>query len=1091
MRKNTSIIIIVLVGIILNVAFLNGIAQGQSPKRVDKENNRGIRSVNPHLTTLNKFDMIISIDFEDADLEYSLRTIAEKGGILLSYSPDVLPANKLVTLQKEFITVAEAFNELLAEYNVGLLIQPPNRAVLTSEKNIVQQTGEISGTITDKSTGEVLVGANVVLQGTTIGSATNNQGVYSIRRIPAGRYILVASYIGYLNINDIEVTVTGGEVLNIDFQLEWIGLMLDEVAITAQAEGQMKAINQQLSASSIVSVVSSARIQELPDANAAESIGRLPGVYITRVGGEGTQVVVRGLAPKYNVITIDGMRMASSNPGDRSADLSMISSDMLEGIEVYKTVTADQDADVLGGTVNFRLREANGGQEKFRINLLAQGGYTGLSNAYNKYNNYKIVPGVETRLFDRRLGVLIQANFERRNLASNEFGANYRNKGADYSDYLTQTVNLHNVYRDRQRINGALLIDYRLPKGKISLTNFSSSGITEIIDRNQNLIIYAGPGARNQHIYSLAYSKNELNMMSNTLNIERQLSLFHADLKLSHAYSETKNPDDWAVTFYQSPAGINQFENVENLDPKTVVEAVFTDPARTRLNTITTTNSRTKERTLTASLDMDMPMNLSETITSIIKFGGQYRTKNRSYSAEVYGTNATFISPSARGASQLIVEQFGIQTNDPLSIPLTFFLDDDFNYGKFLDGDYEMHNPMHFGLVKSLVRFAQDNVQAFASAGSAEAFARNNYLSNTNNYSGREILAASYVMATVNLSRKLTIIPGIRYQNLKTSYSGVRGQQSPLSYLNYDHSDTTITVNHPYWLPNVNIRYKPFSWFDIRLAYSNTISYPDFNAIIPRIDVTTGAALAWNNYNLKPSQSKNYDLYLTFFENRIGLFTVGGFLKQIENLIYPWIFNKAGLEAIPYYLTDRNPAAHLTYNISTFVNSPYVINNYGLEFDWQTHFWYLPNPLKGLIFNVNYTRGFSKAEYPYVYAGATSATDIDTSFSDRLLFQPNHIVNLSIGYDYKSFSVRVSMIYHDDVFVGVSQWPQLRAVTAQYRRWDVSFRQRLPWFGLQMYGDINNLNGERDYNVLQMYSHIPRSAETYGLTANIGLRWQF
>jgi TonB-dependent receptor len=1082
---------IVAIGLVFSLAgILSARLQAQEQKGEHNENY--VSNVNNPLNLLvpRILPVLLYADFEETSLREALHTISERCKVNLVFSDDNSVLNRKVTLSIRGMAVPEALTMLLAGSGLDFFELDSGGYAIGSEQRVAQEFGTITGKVIDTQTNQPLPGANIVIENTNIGAATNLSGEFIIHRVPAGQHVLIASYLGYRR-DKIEITVVQGEELQIDIRLEWVGVTLEEVAITAQAEGQMRAINQQLSSSSIVSVVSSARIQELPDANAAESIGRLPGVYITRVGGEGTQVVVRGLAPKYNVVTIDGMRMASSNRSDRSADLSMISSDMLEGIEVYKTVTADQDADVLGGTVNFRLREADAEPGRIRLNLLAQGGYTGLSNAYNKYNNYKIVPGIESRFFAQRLGILVQANFERRNLASNEFGANYRNKGADQSDYLTQNINLLNIHRDRQRINGALLIDYRLPQGKISLTNFTSTGITEITNRSQNLVIYTGPGSRNQHIYSLAYSKNELNMMSNILNIERQLPLVYADLKLSHTYSETKNPDDWAVTFYQSPAGINQFENVENLDPKTVVEAVFTDPARTRLNTISTTDSRTKERALTASLDMEMPVNFSETVTSLFRFGGLYRVKNRLYSAEVFGTNATFISPSARGASQFIVEHFGIQTNDPLSIPLTFFLDQNFSYGKFLNGDYEMHNPMHFSLVESLVRFAQDNVQAFASAGSAEAFARNNYLSNTNNYSGREIQTAGYIMATLNMGRSLIVIPGIRFQNLRTSYSGVRGQQSPLSYLNYDHFDTTISVHHTYWLPNVNIKYKPFSWFDVRLAYSNTISYPDFNAIIPRIDVTTGAALAWNNYNLKPSKSQNYDLYLTFYENRIGLFTVGGFLKQIENLIYPWIFNKAGMEAQPYYLTDRNPAAHLTYNISTFVNSPYVIDNYGLEFDWQTHFWYLPDPLKGLIFNINYTHGFSEAEYPYVYAGATSTTDIDTSFSDRLLFQPNHILNISVGYDYKAFSVRVSMIYHDDVFVGVSQWPQLRAVTATYRRLDISFKQRLPWFGLQVYGDVNNLNGERDFNVLQMYSNIPRSAETYGLTANIGIRWEF
>jgi TonB-dependent receptor len=963
-------------------------------------------------------------------------------------------------------------------------------SLLLSTAVFAAGNGSIAGTVKDAQTGEPLPGANILIVGTSIGAASNLNGEYTLPKVPVGEYTLRATYIGYEQL-EIRVTIVADTKVNQDFQLKYVGVQAGEIVVTAQAEGQMQAINQQLSSPSIVNIVSSARIQELPDANAAESIRRLPGVSITRVGGEGTQVVIRGLAPKFNAITIDGVRMASSNSSDRSADLSMISPNMLQGIEVFKTVTADQDADALGGTVNFKIRGAQGGKKGLGFNVLAQQGYTGLENAYNKYDNYKFDSSLEGRFFAERLGAFIQANLEGRNLSSNEFGANYTNKSADAINYITQSISLRYIPRDKQRINGALVLDYKLPEGKITLSNFGSSGTTEVADRNEVFNINAGTGSRNQHIYSLAYSKSTLNMMTNSLNLEKQLSIFHTDLKVSHTYSETKNPDDWAVSFYQSPAGISQFENVINLDPKKVTDAAFTDSSRTKLYTVSTTNSFAQERAWTASLDLDMPLHLSDKITSTIKFGGKYRTQERSFNSEVYGTNATFISPSARGASQMIVSYFGVPTNDPTSIPLSFFLDENFSYGEFLNGDFEMHHPMQFSMIEDLVKFCQANVAAFARAGSAEAFARNNYLSNTNNYSGDEITTAGYVMATVNIGPKLTIIPGIRYQNLKTTYSGTRGQQTALSYFNYDHStDTTVTQNHPYWLPNVNVRYKPLSWFDVRLAYSNTISYPDFNAIIPRIDVTTGAAIAWNNFSLKPSRSKNYDAYFSFSENRVGLFTVGGFLKQIDNLIYPWSFSKAGLEAKPYYLTNKNPAAHLTYNINTFVNNPYVTDNWGLEFDWQTTFWYLPNPFKGLVFNANYTHVYSKAKYPYVYAGATSISNIDTSFTDRLIHQPNHIVNLTLGYDFKGFAVRVSMLYQDDVFTGVSQWPQLRSSTASYKRWDFSAKQNLPWFGLQLYGDVNNLNGARDFNVLQMYPQTPRSAQTYGMSADIGIRWQ-
>jgi len=945
----------------------------------------------------------------------------------------------------------------------------------------------IQGYVKDSKTHNALPGANIFLVGTSLGAASDIHGRFIIRYVPPGRYTLRSQFIGYKT-KDISILVKPGETIKQDIFMDYLGVVKGKaVVVTAQAEGQMAAINQQLSSTRIENVVSSARIQELPDANAAESLRRLPGISIERVGGEGNKVIIRGLAPKYNVITINGVRMASSNPNDRSTDLSMISSNMLEGIAVSKTVTADQDADALGGIVNFKVREAKAGKRGIGFHLLAQKGYTDLPDAYSRNKNFKYVPIIEGRFFKNRLGILMQGNWEKRNLTSNEFAADYTHKSSDHIYYITRSIDLHYIPRFRERKNGVLSLDYRLPAGKISFTDFYNFSNTRATNRSEHFTV-----SSNQHIYELGYSDGKNSMNSAILNLDGRvpfLSFLHANLKIAKSFSKADRPKDWSVTFYQSPAGIGKFSNKVNLNPEAVVAAVDPNPARANLNTVSIDSSYSIEHTRMASLDMDFPLDFSNNITSVIKFGGKYRYQKRSYESEVYNTNATFVSPSAQGAARLVVKHFKLHVLDPTAIHLSYFLDRNFGHEPFLEGKYVMHNKIDYDMAEELVNFCQTHTKAFAKAGSREAFARNNFLSTTHNYHGHEEMTAGYLMATIHIGQKLTLIPGIRYQNLQTTYFGVRGQRTLLSYLHYSHpTDTTVTVNHPYWLPNLNIRYAPLSWMNVRLSYSHTLSYPDFRAIIPRIDASTGASVQWNNYLLKPSRSKNYDLYFSFFKNKLGFLGIGGFLKQIDNLIYPWQFSKPGLEAKPYYVTNHTPNAQITYNISTYINNPYVINDWGLEFEWQTHFWYLPNPLKGLILSVNYTRMHSKAEYPYVYAGATSLSNIDTSFTARLIDQPDHIFNLVTGYDFKGFSIRVSMFYQDDVFTGASQWPQLRTSTAAYKRWDISFKQKLPWLGLQLYGDINNLNKAKDMSVLKMYPDTPRTMELYGMYADLGIR---
>src|ERR1051326_282119 len=184
-------------------------------------------------------------------------------------------------------------------------------------------------------------------------------------------------------------------------------------------------------------------------------------------------------------ITVDGVRMASAASNDRSADLSMISPYSLDNIEVIKSNTPDLDPDVLGGTVNFKMRVARGERPGLGFGLLAQGGYTGLSDAYNKYNNYKYVGSVDGRFFDGRFGVFAQGDVERRNLSSNEFGGSYDKLNNNQVDYLVLKLNLNDVLRDRRRANATPVTDYTLPEGKIIFSNFFSSGVTDLHNRGE------------------------------------------------------------------------------------------------------------------------------------------------------------------------------------------------------------------------------------------------------------------------------------------------------------------------------------------------------------------------------------------------------------------------------------------------------------------------------------------------------------------------------------------------------------------------------------------------------------------------------
>jgi TonB-dependent receptor len=990
-------------------------------------------------------------------------------------------------------------------------------------------TGRIGGKITDASTGEPLPGANVRLEGTSLGASTDLDGKYLIPNVPAGSYTLKASYVGCKTVT-MEIQVKEDEQLEENIKLEAVGVTTKEIVVTAQASGQNAAINQQLSSQNIENVVSAARIQELPDANAAESIGRLPGVSLIRSGGQATQVVIRGLQPQYNTVTIDGVPIpandagtisasgayatprvnfipgsppGTNNPGGRAVDLSMISSNSLEGIEVYKTITPDMDAAVLGGTVNFALREAKGTLSGApSLSLLAQGAYNDIMSTYN---DYKFVASIENRYFDNRLGVFVQGIAQKQNLTSNQLGGFYvqPNKQDKPDSIVLGNLNLTFSPTDQRRYDGTLTLDYRLPGGRIALLNLVSHGKTtnESHSETYDLKNY-GNGADDDIQFGTQLSSNELNVVTNILEYEQIVGSVEMDVKLSNAYSDNRTPNGWRVVFDQLSAGTGRIPNY--LNP---VQIARMAQDSINLNNMIwagngTWSSFNKQDDAQGSISLERNFNLSDLVSVRLKGGGLYRYTTRYYNLDVgYGS---LFSGAATGFRLSLVQALPWLTQPPYNFDPTGnqyfyihgFYDPNMDFGKFLKGEYGMFSAVDAGIIDKIMNEIKTLGAAATQPKTVPDYVPDVYGSTASDYSGHEIRSAVYLMATFNVGSQLTIVPGVRYQGLKTSYTAAHfiGNADATSPYPSGLLHTLVTQDefHGYWLPDVSVKYDPLEWLSVRGAYTSTLAYPDFAQIIPRMDVASNSGhwVVWNNYALKPAYSHNYDFQLAVHENSVGLFAVSPFLKRIDDQLF----------SQQTYITDPSkypgiPSNTKTFSLTTFVNNPNRVDVWGIESEWQTHFWYLPSPLNGLVLNVNYTHIFSSAKYPYtvtvhspVYPFPT--IHIDTTYTDRLIQQPNDIVNLSIGYDYGRFSILASMIYQSQVYNGTNFYNALRSDKAKYLRWDLSVKQGLPWSGLEVYFDLNNFNSEADVYLVRG-SGFPDSESHYGLTADVGLRWRF
>ncbi|MEW6508555.1 MAG: TonB-dependent receptor [Bacteroidota bacterium] len=963
---------------------------------------------------------------------------------------------------------------LLQKHSIKILVI----ILLVSACSILnaQSNSSLKGVVVDAVTGEALPGANVIIVGTALGCAADLYGNYYIKNLPPGDMTVRVSYVGYKTIEQ-SVRTFENKTTEINFSLEFESIVGEVIVITAQAKGQTEAINQQLSANAIVNIVSSARIQEIPDANAAESVGRLPGVSILRSGGEGNKVVIRGLAPKYNNIQVAGIKMASTETRDRSVDLSMISPYMLEGIEVIKAITPDMDADAIGGTVNFKLKEAPKG---FKHDFILQGGYNDLKN---KYNDYKIVGSGSSRFFDNQLGVFGQIDIEQRNRSSNVMSSGYRLNSPELDKVNPVYINslgLSDVSRIKKRYGGTVVLDYELPTGSIILNNFFSLSNTDAQSRNESYEIEP-----NTHTYSTSYSERELNVMVSSLNYTQDFPFFKVEAEISHSYSTQRSPDYVSFTFQEARAmkNVNLKTSPYNL-PKYAIDSI----PNTFLTDVFRSNELSQDRELVGSLNLSGNFSLLEKLSAVLKIGGKFSYKDRNYDYEAKGGFFNF--GSGQDARDAILNAFPWMKktvpSGSINMPYSLFIDYNHKSGTFLKGKYSLGPSANIGLMRGVIEVLE------GLGGKSEAYRYYDFSSNTNDYSGNEYYNAGFTMADFQFSNFLKVIAGARYEEVKRVYTAVGGNSSEgLPQVRYMHLDTTTTVKHSNWLPMVHVKFKPLDWFDVRFAYTNTLSRPDFTTITPRYNIGT-EAVTWNNYKLKPAHSENLDLYFSFHANALGLFTIGGFKKYIRDMIFA-SFGKVLLDPS----TIGMPPEVKGRTLYTFLNNEHPVKLWGIELSWQTNFWYLPGFLKGLVLDVNYTHINSEAKYPRTIIKSSFVprppwilqTEIDTFYTARMVTQPNDIVNISLGYDYKGFSIRGSILYQSNIFIATNFWPELRENTDDFLRWDLSVKQELPWDGFQLFVNVTNISGAMDRDI-NAGNKFPSSEQYYGTGVDVGIRYR-
>ena len=921
---------------------------------------------------------------------------------------------------------------------------------------LAQGSGGIMGTIIDSVSMEPLVGANIMIDGTVQGTASDIDGKFRINNVKAGKHLLRCSYLGYKT-KLIPVTITANRIVELDVGLASDVILSEDVIVSGMLEGQQRAINQQLTSNTIVNIVSKDKIEELPDQNAAETLGRLPGISVQRDAGEGQKIVIRGLAPKYNAVMINGEGIPATDASDRSVDLSMISPDILEGIEVFKALTPDQDANSVGGRVNFTLKKAPTG---FRATIRGQTGY---NNHESEYGQYKTSVSASNRFFEEKVGVVLTGSLQRANRSSDILDAGYvfereQREGEERAKISVNSLNLGDRIEVRDRYGLNLALDYDLTNGSIVFNSLWSSTERDELRR------------RKRYRVNSAYTEYELRdreinttLFSNALTGDYDFGFLKADFGLSYSKSERDMPFSHTGNFRE--LGAFNSSLVEDQGPELIPLGARNNIEETFFQRAYYDKEFMEEDNFTSKINLKIPYTIVNNIGGYIKLGGKYREKSRNRDKTQFITSAFGIDEIGRANTDL----FDLDREGRILI--SNFIDPDFDFGDFLEGDYEFTPALDVDLIN---KFGEDF--------------RNEYISedeiDKEDYTAREKVTAAYIMAELNIGPDLMLLPGFRYEHTQNNYKSITGTPTLVGEGGSGGSilrDTSGVRDYGVFLPMVHLRYKPTDWFDIRLAYTNTLSRPDyFNLVswerISHLDTDVERG----NPDLKHTQVWNYDLFLSFY-NRFGLLTLGGFYKDLKD--------------IDYIRSNRiiDPGNVLNgYQLTQPVNSESITTVYGFEVELQTNLMFLPSPFDGVVLYMNYTHIFSETFFPLFEIGPRSTeppfapTIIDTVRSGRMPGQADDIVNFAIGYEKGSFKGRLSMVYQGESLQEVGTRSELDGFTDAYIRWDLILQQEV-MDGLGIYFNVNNLSNTPDKAFLGIESFATHT-EYFGWTADLGIK---
>jgi TonB-dependent receptor len=776
--------------------------------------------------------------------------------------------------------------------------------------------GSVNGTVKDAA-GAVLQGAQIALQPVGATVATDAQGNFVISDVKPGSYTLTVSYVGFAS-STSSITVTAGQQTPLNVVMT-VSSSNQQVIVNADLVGDALAINEQRTSANILNVQTDTQIQSLPNANVADAVGRMPGVTLQRNEGEGQYVQIRGTEPRLSNTTIDGVVVPGPDPEVRQVDLDTIPAGLIGSVAINKTLSANQDGDAIGGSVDLRIKQAT--SDHPYLSITGIGGNTPIAGGrqaftINSSAGMRFGPNTSQ---GKRFGVMLGYSYD-----VNERGIDDVEPTPDLDDNGATTFDalyIQQYLYDRSRYGFAGSLDYKAGEN----SDLYAHGLfSNFRDYGQKYAYQLKAGKKASYHTSIRRPNLQIADLALGGNHVLTHSFVNYQIAVSHsrfggaagnpgaAFGSSAGKD----CAYDAAASPSQYR--PQYTCATPDNPIY-DPTGYSLETIDLTSGQATQLNLQAGASVGINYHLG-THASTLEFGGQFRNEHKgqdAYSPEYDSNNGTAMS------------QYLSSFTNP----------------HFYGGSY------HLGPVTNFSSITGDLA---ANAGNFTLDEGTTHLqSDAANYNLQERVGAGYIMNTIEFGR-FHLQTGLRLEGTQTSNTGYHvTNDSDGNYV----STTPVTGSGSYVnpLPSVQLRYRIDSDSDIRAVYGRGISRPDPYQLVPYIvedQSTTPYTIAIGNTGLVAEHANDYDLLYERYFKSVGMLQAGYFFKQITQPIY-------GQQSI--IPATGSPLSHSYAGdlVLQEVNGDHAYIS-GFEVAYQQHLNYLPGVLAGARINANFAYTTSK-----------------------------------------------------------------------------------------------------------------------------------